>query len=160
MSDSAHPHSAHDHGDHGHGIHGRGEGHDIHVSSTGFYLVILGLLIVLTVVTAWVSFKDFGYFNDVVALGLAFTKASLVVLFFMHVKHSPRIIKFVVVTALAFLSLMLGLTYLDYVSRNAVEPVLVPVASEYQELLDQGYAKASAAEHGADHGDDDHGEDH
>lgn len=150
--------SADAHHDHGPGIHGRGEGHDIHVSSTGFYLLILGALIVLTVITAAVAFYDFGYLNDVVALGLAFTKASLVVLFFMHVKHSPRIIKFVVVTALAFLALMLGLTYLDYVSRNVVEPVLTPVASEYQELLDTGFAKASAGAHGGDHGEG--GEDH
>ena len=53
------------HHDHGPGIHGRGEGHDIHVSSTGFYLLILAALIFLTVVTAWVSFFDFGYLNDV-----------------------------------------------------------------------------------------------
>ena len=147
------------HHDHGPGIHGRGEGHDIHVSSTGFYLLILGALIVLTVITAWVAFKDFGFLNDVVALGLAFTKASLVVLFFMHVKHSPRIIKFVVVTALAFLVLMLGLTYIDYASRNVVEPIVEPVASDYQELLDTGFAKATADAHGEDHGDsgDDHG---
>ena len=71
----------------------------------------------------------------------------------MHVKHSPRIIKFVVVTALVFLLLMLGLTYLDYVSRYAVEPVVVPVASDFQELIDQGYAKASSGGHGEDHGD-------
>lgn len=151
--------SADAHHDHGPGIHGRGEGHDIHVSSTGFYLLILSALIVLTAITAWVAFFDFGYLNDVVALGLAFTKASLVVLFFMHVKHSPRIVKFVVVTALAFLALMLGLTYIDYASRHVVEPLVEPVASEYQDLLDRGFAKATAGAHGEDHGEggDDHG---
>ena len=145
---------------HGPGIHGRGEGHDVHVSSTGFYLLILSALIFLTVITAAVAFYDFGVLNDVVALGLAITKATLVILFFMHVKHSPRIIKFIVVTAVAFLLILLGLTYIDYGSRHGVVPAPTPVASEYQDLLDKGYAKASAGEHGKDHGGNDHGGDH
>lgn len=74
---------------------------------------------ILTVVTAAVSFVDLGAFNTVVALVIASVKALLVVLFFMHVKYSSeRLTKTVVLAALFWLMLLLGLSLMDYGTRH------------------------------------------
>ena len=58
------------------------------------YFVVLGALLVLTVVTVAVAYIDFGHpWSDLVALMIAMTKASLVVVYFMHVKGSTTLIK-------------------------------------------------------------------
>ncbi len=134
MSSHSEPHASHDHGH-----------HQVHISPTSTYLVILGALIVLTAATVLVSLYDLGWANDLVALGIAFTKATLVVLFFMHVKYHGRIIKLVVVSALAWLSVMMLLTYIDYGSRGLVTPDPQRVPSAFQEELDTGYEGAPAA---------------
>jgi cytochrome c oxidase subunit 4 len=78
-------------------------------------------LMVLTGVTAGVAFIDLGPFNTIVALVIATCKALLVVLIFMHVKYaSERLIKVVVVSALFFLLLLLGLSLADYTTRLLV----------------------------------------
>ena len=128
--------------------------HEVHVSPTSMYLTILTGLIILTGLTVIVSYKDFGWANDPIALGIAFTKAALVVMFFMHVKYSPRIIKLIVVSAIAWLFVMLSLTYIDYGSRHSIRPDPAPVDAEYQDMIDRGYAKTptSSAGHGDDTG--------
>ncbi len=105
---------------------------DVHVSPNSTYFGVFFALCVLTVVTAWVAFYDFGPFNDLVALGIAFTKASLVVLFFMHVKYSGRLVKLIVIASLVWLGIMFGLTIIDYVSREAVTPDPAVVPSPYE----------------------------
>lgn len=123
-------------------------GFGVHISPTSLYLTILGALIFLTAVTVWISFKDLGWANDIVALGIAFSKATLVVLFFMHVKYSNRIIKLVLVSAIAWMFVMLALTYTDYGFRNEVQPKLKRVESEYQDLIDRGYGSTATVDHG------------
>jgi cytochrome c oxidase subunit 4 len=65
-----------------------------------------------------VAFIDLGILNPVIALLIAVTKASLVVLFFMHVKYSPKMIALVIGCALFFLSILMVLTTSDYISRS------------------------------------------
>ncbi len=65
-------------------------GHSEHILPSAMYWGIWALLIVLTVVTAWVANIDLGRFNTVVALVIATCKATVVVLFFMHVKYTQR----------------------------------------------------------------------
>ena len=60
-------------------------GDEPHVVSVGLYLAVFAALLVLTGITVWAGRQDFGPFNTVVALGIAVVKATLVVLFFMHV---------------------------------------------------------------------------
>ena len=75
-------------------------------------------LLVLTGVTAGVAFIDLGPFNTIVALVIATCKALLVALIFMHVRYaSDKLIKVVVVSALFFLLLLLGLSLADYSTR-------------------------------------------
>ena len=89
-----------------------------HISPTRTYYTIFGSLMVLTAVTVAVAFVNLGAFNFPVAMAIAVTKATLVVLFFMHVKYSSRLTKLVVGMALFFLMIMFGLTLTDYLSRG------------------------------------------
>ena len=88
-----------------------------HVESRKVYYAIFGALLVLTYLTVAVSRVDLGRLNTVVALTIAVTKAVLVVLFFMHVRHSSRLTKLVVVGGFVWLALLIGLTMADFVSR-------------------------------------------
>ncbi|MCU1296041.1 MAG: Caa(3)-type oxidase, subunit [Acidobacteriaceae bacterium] len=89
-----------------------------HVISTKLYVTIWIALMCLTVITAGVAFIDLGPFNTIVALSIATFKAVLVVLIFMHVKYtSERLTKTVVISAIFFLFLLLGLSMADYTTR-------------------------------------------
>ena len=89
-----------------------------HVVPTKVYFRVFAALIVLTATTTAVSFVDLGPWNSVVALGIAFVKATLVVLFFMHIKYSPRLTQIVVAGGLFWLAIMIGLTLSDFISRG------------------------------------------
>src|SRR5580692_7652464 len=89
-----------------------------HISSIKMNVSIWLALMVLTVVTAAVSFVDLGPFNTIVALIIATCKALLVVLFFMHVKYaSEKLIKMVIVASIFWLLLLLLLSLADYGTR-------------------------------------------
>jgi len=89
-----------------------------HISPVRNYVGIFITLMVLTMVTVGVAFVNLGQMNKVVALGIATFKATLVVLYFMHVKYSSRLTKLVVASGFFFLIILLGLTMADYVSRE------------------------------------------
>jgi cytochrome c oxidase subunit 4 len=89
-----------------------------HVSPKSTYYTIFGMLMVLTAVTVAVAFMDVGILNFPVAIGIAITKATLVILFFMHVKYSSRLTKMFVGMAFFFLFILFGLTLTDYLSRG------------------------------------------
>jgi cytochrome c oxidase subunit IV len=82
------------------------------------YFGIWAALLVCTYLTYKAAFIELGRFNTPVALGIATFKATLVVLFFMHVWHAgEKLIKLVVISALFFLLLLLGLSMTDYATR-------------------------------------------
>lgn len=94
--------------------------HSEHVVSSGLYWLIWGILIVCTVLTAWIATIDLGPFNTVVALTIATFKASIVVLIFMHVKYTAeKMIKPILTAAVFWLILLLILSLTDYSSRFA-----------------------------------------
>jgi len=87
--------------------------------SRAFYIAIGTTLIVLTMVTAGVAFINLGPFNPVVALLIATIKATLVVLFFMHVKGaSEKLTAAVVVSGFFFLLILLALSLADFLTRS------------------------------------------
>lgn len=92
--------------------------HAEHVPSRRNYFVVFIALIVGTALTYFAATLDLGAFNDVVALVIAFTKATLVVLFFMHVYHSSRLTKLTVVAGLLWLAIMIFITLSDYLTRG------------------------------------------
>ena len=89
-----------------------------HISPKKTYYVIFGSLMVLTTITVLVAFINLGALNFPVALGIAILKATLVVLFFMHVKYSSRLTKLICGTAFFFLIVLFGLTLSDYLTRG------------------------------------------
>jgi cytochrome c oxidase subunit 4 len=88
-----------------------------HVVSWRIYVGIFAALAVLTVLTVLAAGRDFGSFNTLIALGIATLKATLVILFFMHVRYSPRLTTLVLFSGFAFLALLILLTAADYISR-------------------------------------------
>ncbi len=92
-----------------------------HVTSVKVYLAVFAALMVLTAVTVGVAFIHLGAFNDVVALAIAVVKATLVVLFFMHVYHSTKLTKVVVVAGFLWLAILIALTMSDYLTRGLLK---------------------------------------
>ena len=88
-----------------------------HVVPVKVYLGVFLALCALTVATVVVTGYDFGPFNLIVALGVAITKATLVVLYFMHARYSPKLTGVVIASSLAFFVILVFLTLTDYVSR-------------------------------------------
>ena len=89
-----------------------------HIVSPKLYVGIFLFLMVMTALTVFAASVDLGWANPVVALVIATMKATTVILFFMHVKYSTRMTQIVIVGALFFLFLLLGLTLTDYLSRG------------------------------------------
>jgi cytochrome c oxidase subunit 4 len=89
-----------------------------HIVSAKTNVAVWLTLLVLTGVTAGIAFVDLGPLNTVVALVIATFKALLVVLIFMHVKYTnEKLVKVVVISAIFFLLLLLGLSLADYTTR-------------------------------------------
>ena len=82
------------------------------------YLFVFTSLLILTGTTVAVAFVDLGPFNNVAAMGIAVLKATLVILFFMHVRYATRLTGLVIVSGLFFLVIMVGLTFADYATRG------------------------------------------
>ena len=89
-----------------------------HISSLKLYIGIWIALLAGTLLTVIAAGIDLGPFNAVVALTIATIKATLVVLFFMHVKYAhEKLTKVVIVSALFWLAILLALSMADYSTR-------------------------------------------
>ncbi len=93
-----------------------------HVAPVKTYVAIWATLIVFTVTTALVSEVELGPWNIVVALAIAFTKATLVIMFFMHLKWGNPLTKLFFVAGMLWLIILFALTLSDYLSRGWLPP--------------------------------------
>lgn len=91
-----------------------------HIVSPKIYLVIFLTLMAGTGMTVWAAFHNFGLFNIVIALAIASFKATLVVLYFMHARYSPKRTQLVILCSIFWLGIMLVLTLADYSMRSPV----------------------------------------
>jgi cytochrome c oxidase subunit 4 len=82
------------------------------------YVLVFAGLIGLTLLTTGVAFVNLGPLNTVVALVIAFCKMLLVILFFMHVRHSGGLVRVALLAGFFWLALLIGLTMTDYRTRN------------------------------------------
>lgn len=82
-----------------------------------YYRVFAGLLL-LTAMTVGVAFIDLGRLNAIIALVIAAGKASLVILFFMHLRKFSRFIVVCLGTGILWLLLLLVLSMSDYLTRS------------------------------------------
>jgi cytochrome c oxidase subunit IV len=92
--------------------------HSEHIVSPKLYFVILMALLVGTVLTVQAAKIDLGRGNIVLALTIAVTKMTLVILFFMHGKYSSRRTKLIIASGFFWLAIMLVLTLADYTTRH------------------------------------------
>lgn len=94
-----------------------------HIVSKKIYFLIFGALMVGTILTVAAAFQDldriFTGANTVVALTIAVIKATLVVLYFMHVRYSTRLTWVIVVAGFFWLAILFALTMTDYMSRSS-----------------------------------------
>ena len=105
---------------HGHGHDPRAHGHGPHIVPLPIYLGVFAALMVGTILTVLAARMDFGVMNTPVALAIACSKAALVILFFMHVKYSERLVTMVVVVSIAFLAILFLITLSDYWTRPSL----------------------------------------
>lgn len=90
------------------------------------YIVVYLLLLLGLAVTVGVAFVPLGRMNFAVALAIAFAKATLVVLFFMHVLYSPRLTWIAVFAGLVWLAILLSLVGADYATRGWIPVAPAP----------------------------------
>jgi cytochrome c oxidase subunit 4 len=107
MAQQPHPHASHN--DHHDSVH--------HIGSITTYVFVFLALIAGTWITYGVAILDLGAWNAPIALIIATTKATLVVLFFMHVKDSSRLTKVTVCAGIFWLCILLTLTMTDFLTR-------------------------------------------
>jgi cytochrome c oxidase subunit 4 len=108
------------HADAGHDHHNDGAVHS-HVSSVKFYVGILGALMMLTLLTVGVASIHLGPLNLAVAILIASAKATLVLLFFMHLKHDNRFNGTIVICSLLFVGVFFAYTLNDTDTRAEVD---------------------------------------
>ena len=81
------------------------------------YFIVYAALVVLTVATVLVSYVNLGLMNVIVALMIASVKASLVALFFMHLKSEDRLVWGFALVPIVFLALIIFGTLVDTMLR-------------------------------------------
>jgi cytochrome c oxidase subunit 4 len=90
----------------------------MHVVPIRIYYVIFATLLLLTLVTVDIAFFNFGILNIYFALALATAKATLVILYFMHVRYSSPLTWLYAAVGFVFLLVLLAFTFSDFVARD------------------------------------------
>lgn len=89
-----------------------------HVVPTRTYYVVFATLMTLTALTVAIATVDLGRLNPIIALTIAVCKATLVALFFMHLRSSVRLTWLVVCVGLLWLAILISLTMSDVLMRG------------------------------------------
>jgi cytochrome c oxidase subunit IV len=97
-------------------------GHD-HSGAAKLYLRTLLALLFLTIVTVGAAYIDFGSGNVVIALAIATIKATLVALFFMHLRYEKPVNGVIAAAGFLFLGIFLMFCFIDVDSRVNLQPV-------------------------------------
>jgi cytochrome c oxidase subunit 4 len=103
-------HTEHTHDEHDHG-------------GAGIYVKVLLALLFLTIVTVGASYVDFGSGNVIIALFIATLKATLVALFFMHLRYEKPVNAVIATAGFLFLGIFLMFCFIDFDSRQNLQPV-------------------------------------
>lgn len=88
-----------------------------HIVTPAQYSIVFGALLVGTLITVVAADIDLGVMNPVIALGIACTKAVIVILFFMHVKYQSKLVKMTVAAGFFTFIVLITMTLTDYMSR-------------------------------------------
>ena len=99
------------------------------------YFIVYALLMAGLVATVGVAYVPLGQANLLVALTIAFAKATLVVLYFMHVLYSPKLTWIGIFAGLVWLAILLSLVAADYMSRDWL--LMSPASAELAQPSDE-----------------------
>jgi len=115
------------------------------------YASVLAALLFLTVVTVGASYIHFGsgMTNVIIAMFIASMKASLVALFFMHLRWDKPLSAIIFCVSLFFLGLFLIGCYTDYVARAPSEPANLKTANAPGGQIGPQNGQAAPLAHGA-----------
>jgi cytochrome c oxidase subunit 4 len=108
-----------------------------HILPLKVYLTIGAVLLLATAVTVIVAQFDFGPFNLLVAMLIAATKATLVALYFMHLKYDHKLYMFVFVGGALFLAVFIVLTMFDTQRRDDLESIVARPISDQAVIYQQ-----------------------
>lgn len=114
----------------GSGTHGHGHGHDDgghHIIPVKTYVIVITWLMVLLIATLGAAWLDLGALNLPIAIVIAVIKAAIVMVFFMHLKYSSKLVVLFGTIAFLFLAIMFVFTFNDYAARGWA-PQASPVA--------------------------------
>ena len=118
----------------------------VHVSPLSTYLSIFAALMVLSAITVGAAFVNLGSLNPIVAMAIAVLKATLVILFFMHVKYEANW-KYVLTVPAGFMSIFLICALVPdvglrghWISEEASDNMAAPRGAQH-----------AAPRHGGDH---------
>lgn len=113
--------------------------HKNHVLPISVYLSVATALLILTTITVYVAQLDFGAYNLLVAMIIAGVKATLVALYFMHLKYDNKLYAIIFVGSLLFLSIFVILTMFDTLRRDEIYQIkqnpINPDAVIYQKAV-------------------------
>lgn len=123
-----------------------------HVSPVSLYWAVWGGLMVFTVITVlayyiplWLN-VNLGAANVIIAMAIATTKASLVVLYFMGLKYDKKFLAIAFLSSLIFLGLFLGFTLLDINTRDDQQPFTKPIYAGKEVPLEGAHENTNAKE--------------
>ncbi|MBM3784730.1 MAG: hypothetical protein FJW30_10245 [Acidobacteria bacterium] len=125
------------------------EHHDAHAHTHSAmpYVITLGALLVLTGVTVGAAYVNFGSptINIVIAMFIATCKATLVALFFMHLRHDKPLNAIIFVSSLIFLAIFLAFPLIDIGSRDKIHPYGLRVREQPKQAAPAAPAAPPAA---------------
>lgn len=89
-----------------------------HVVPYKTYWIVWLALLGLTALTVYASYIDFGDLKTVVAVAIATAKATLVLLFFMHLLYDAPVFRWLFLVTIVMYVIFIAGTYADYMART------------------------------------------
>ena len=96
------------------------ESHTPHILPIQVYMNVFIALLTFTALTVWVSYMDFGVFNLLVAMIVAVIKASLVAMYFMHLRYDNKLYTISFLLSIFLLGVFIILTLFDTMRRGDI----------------------------------------
>jgi cytochrome c oxidase subunit 4 len=119
-----------------------------HAHGSGRYFVVWGALLCFTILTVYTGYKNLGALNLPLALTIATIKATLVVLFFMHMTEAPAANRIVFVVSIVFALLLIIGVFGDLWTRNAMTLPSAAPSTEGPEIEVPSSAQMPTPPHG------------
>ena len=94
--------------------------HSHHITPISTYLIVFAGLMVLLALTLLVGYTNFGAFDKTVTLVVAIVKAALIMLFFMHLRHSSGLVWIFGLLGFFFFIIMILIAMGDYIARGSI----------------------------------------